>query len=78
MLRYDLMNANRVVQEYKPLGWTRRSRRAYSRKVDRALRYLTPPDISFEDLFWILIAAVVAGMALGFPVAFVCWWLGII
>lgn len=78
MLRYDLMNANRVVQEYKPIGWTRRSRRAYSRKVDRALRYLTPPDITFEDLFWILIAAVVAGMALGFPIAFVCWWLGII
>lgn len=78
MLRYDLMNANRVVQEYKPLGWTRRSRRAYSRKVDRALRYLTPPDITFEDLFWFLMAAAAAGVVLAFPVAFVCWWLGII
>lgn len=78
MNRFHYIAHTGVMKEYKPMSWSRRSRRAYSRRVDRALRYLTPPDISFEDLVWVIIAAIVAGMALGFPVAFVCWWLGII
>lgn len=78
MNRFRYMAHTGVIREYQPMSWTRRSRRAYSRRVDRALRYLTPPDITFEDLFWLLIAAAAAGVVLAFPVAFVCWWLGII
>ena len=72
MNRFDLLITNKTIKEYKPMGWA--SRRAYSRRIDRALRYISPPDITFEDLFWILAALAMIAAVIIFPIRVLQWW----
>lgn len=77
MTRIDLMLTNRTIKEYRPMNW--RSRRAYSKRVDHALRYVCPPDQTFkvvlETLFWLTVAGMAAAAVISVPVMFVRWWL---
>ena len=77
MTRFDLMVNSGVIKEYKPMNWRRR--RALSRRIDHALRYVCPPDATFtvllETVFWLLLAGACAAGVLAVPVLFVRWWL---
>lgn len=77
MTRIDLMMTSGVMKEYRPMNWHRR--RAYSRRIDHALRYVCPPDETFkvvlETLFWLAVAGACAACVLAVPVLFVRWWL---
>lgn len=76
MLRYDLMIANRVIKEYRPMNW--RARRRYSRRIDHALRYVCPTFPVWETLeaaFWFILAGACIAAVIAFPVLFVRWWM---
>ena len=77
MTRFDLIANSSVIKEYRPMNWRRR--RAYSKRVDYALRYVCPPDQTFkavvETLFWLAVAGATAAAVIAFPVVFVRWWL---
>ena len=77
MTRFDLMVNSGVIKEYKPMNWRRR--RALSRRIDHALRYVCPPDQTFkvvlETLFWLAVAVATFVAVASVPVLFVRWWL---
>lgn len=77
MTRFDLMANSGVIKEYRPMNWRRR--RAYSKRVDYALRYVCPPDQTFkavvETLFWLTVAVAAFLAVASVPVLFVRWWL---
>lgn len=72
-----LMARSGVMMEYKPMNWRRR--RALSRRIDHALRYVCPPDATFaallETIFWLLLAGACAACVIACPILFVRWWL---
>lgn len=74
MTRYDLMVANKTIQEFRP-----ESKWAYRRRIRRQMRYLEPPFETFfavlEKLFWLLVVGAFVACAIGFPVLFVRWCL---
>lgn len=78
MTRIDLMIYSGVMKEYRPMNWRRR--KAYSRRIDHALRHVCPPDNPFgallEAMGSILLVLLAIGMPAGFVVMFVRWWMG--
>ena len=74
MSRYDYMCYSGVIKEYKPMNWRRR--KAYSKRIDYALRYLSPPDIGFSDIFWVLMLILAFVPVVATPVLIIRWILG--
>ncbi|MDD6041958.1 MAG: hypothetical protein PUD63_12320 [Clostridia bacterium] len=77
MTRFDLIAYSGVMKEYRPMNWMRR--RAYSRRIDRALRYVCPRDRAMKGLAQTIacmaVLLLMAGCAVAFPVLFVRWWM---
>ena len=77
MNRYNLLLTNKTLLECRQMGW--RERRAYSRRVDKRLRYVCRKDQTLRMVLELLAEALGYGAMLAAPVAFVVmfvrWWL---
>lgn len=77
MTRFDLIAYSGVMKEYRPMTWLRRM--GYSRRIDRALRYVCPLGAGMKELSGtiacVAVLALMAGCAVAFPVLFVRWWM---